>query len=348
MEVIFTESQTTGSLQFTNGADFASFFPDTSRKGSCAGDHLVSPWQWGHRTSARILRNLIELLGCLRTLQTNVDVLQLKILGIFRTEWCIPARFKDRILMFLRERHFSRSRKHVWFDCRLHARFLISERKKEFVFSFEKFSQFCCVCHICCSCLQFQLPWVELFALHCFNLFAEKWLVVSLSSLKCFVQYPMHAVATPLRKIRFVKNFSFYFSNGRLISAEKSLCRELMKNYTTVGRNGRPVVNMSKPLLVEFGLGLIQMDLDEKNKILSTSMWSRYVSVFAMGGVFNFWPKLDVGTNQMDGFQRSYSCTEETAVSAKLSNECGVTGKIAFADECHFLSPDLQKLPFCA
>ena len=51
-----------------------------------------------------------------------------------------------------------------------------------------------------------------------------------------------------------------------------------MGNYTTVGRNGRPVVNMSKSVLVEFGLGLIQMDLDEKNKILSTSMWSRYVS----------------------------------------------------------------------
>ena len=51
-----------------------------------------------------------------------------------------------------------------------------------------------------------------------------------------------------------------------------------MRNYTTIGRNGRPVVNMSKPVLVEFGLGLIQMDLDEKNKILSTSMWSRYVS----------------------------------------------------------------------
>ena len=66
--------------------------------------------------------------------------------------------------------------------------------------------------------------------------------------------------------------------NGREISAEKRLCRELMGNYTTIGRNGRPVVNMSQPILVEFGLGLIQMDLDEKNKILSTSMWSRYVS----------------------------------------------------------------------
>ncbi len=51
-----------------------------------------------------------------------------------------------------------------------------------------------------------------------------------------------------------------------------------MFNYSTVGRNGRPVLNMSKPIAVEFGLGLIQMDLDEKNKILSTSMWSRYVS----------------------------------------------------------------------
>ena len=62
------------------------------------------------------------------------------------------------------------------------------------------------------------------------------------------------------------------------MSEEKRLCRNLMANYSLVGLNGRPVINTSQPSTVEFGLGLIQMDLDERNKILTTSMWARYVS----------------------------------------------------------------------
>ena len=61
-------------------------------------------------------------------------------------------------------------------------------------------------------------------------------------------------------------------------SLEKQLCKQLMQNYTNVGLNGRPISNMSAPIVVSFGLGLIQMDLNERDKILSTSMWSKYVS----------------------------------------------------------------------
>ena len=64
------------------------------------------------------------------------------------------------------------------------------------------------------------------------------------------------------------------------VSAEKRLCRELMSNYSGLGLNGRPVINMSTPIVVSFSLGLINMDLDEKHKILISSMWSRYVRTF--------------------------------------------------------------------
>ena len=53
---------------------------------------------------------------------------------------------------------------------------------------------------------------------------------------------------------------------------------KLMKNYDRVGRIGRPVRNVSTSVPVHFGLGLIQMSLNEKDKILSMSMWTRYVS----------------------------------------------------------------------
>ncbi len=44
-----------------------------------------------------------------------------------------------------------------------------------------------------------------------------------------------------------------------------------------IGKDSRPVRNASQAVTVKYGLGLIQMDLDEKEKILSMSMWSRYV-----------------------------------------------------------------------
>ena len=73
--------------------------------------------------------------------------------------------------------------------------------------------------------------------------------------------------------------FGYAYSS---VSAEKRLCRELMANYSSLGINGRPVTNMSTPIVVSFSLGLINMDLDEKHKILISSMWSRYVSTFLL------------------------------------------------------------------
>ena len=46
-----------------------------------------------------------------------------------------------------------------------------------------------------------------------------------------------------------------------------------------MGKGGRPVRNSTSSVPVMFGLGLIQMDLHEKAKILSMSMWTRYVSM---------------------------------------------------------------------
>ena len=66
------------------------------------------------------------------------------------------------------------------------------------------------------------------------------------------------------------------------ISEEKRLTQYLLRKLAITGREGRPIVNLSTSTPVEFGLGLIQMDLDERNKILTCSMWSRLVSISAL------------------------------------------------------------------
>jgi len=40
------------------------------------------------------------------------------------------------------------------------------------------------------------------------------------------------------------------------------------------------VRNISKPVIVQFGLGLIKMDLLEKENMLFLSTWTRYVSLY--------------------------------------------------------------------
>ena len=55
--------------------------------------------------------------------------------------------------------------------------------------------------------------------------------------------------------------------------------KRLMSSYQAAGELGRPVRNISSVVNVTFGLGLIQMELNEKDKILTMSMWTRYVSV---------------------------------------------------------------------
>ncbi len=66
------------------------------------------------------------------------------------------------------------------------------------------------------------------------------------------------------------------FQDSITVSEEKKLVQFLMHKYEIVGRRGRPVVKDSDPVAIEFGLGLIQMELDEKRKILVTTMWARY------------------------------------------------------------------------
>jgi len=64
----------------------------------------------------------------------------------------------------------------------------------------------------------------------------------------------------------------------RTLSHEKRLIKDLLGNYSNVGIVGRPVRNTSVTITIKFGLALIQiLDLDEKNQILNTNVWSRYV-----------------------------------------------------------------------
>ncbi|CAD5122885.1 DgyrCDS11285 [Dimorphilus gyrociliatus] len=66
-------------------------------------------------------------------------------------------------------------------------------------------------------------------------------------------------------------------SNSNLnMSYEKKIILDLLANYKLVGLNGRPVINDSTATIVELGLGLVQIDLDEKNRVLTTSMWVKH------------------------------------------------------------------------
>jgi len=64
------------------------------------------------------------------------------------------------------------------------------------------------------------------------------------------------------------------------MSDEKRLIKHLLSHYEKVGVVGRPVLNQSQTIRVNYGLALIQiLDLDEKNQVLTTNVWSRYVSI---------------------------------------------------------------------
>ncbi|KAK4474466.1 hypothetical protein MN116_001618, partial [Schistosoma mekongi] len=61
------------------------------------------------------------------------------------------------------------------------------------------------------------------------------------------------------------------------LSDEKRLIKRLLKKYQAAGITGRPVNNTSEKVLVEMSLSLIQiLDLDEKNQVLTTSVWLNY------------------------------------------------------------------------
>ena len=61
------------------------------------------------------------------------------------------------------------------------------------------------------------------------------------------------------------------------MSDEKRLIHDLLEKYERLGKDGRPVKNASEPVVVEFGLGLIKMELHEKENVLALSTWARYV-----------------------------------------------------------------------
>lgn len=68
------------------------------------------------------------------------------------------------------------------------------------------------------------------------------------------------------------------------MSDEKRLIKHLLDNYERVGVVGRPVFNTSETVRVSYGLALIQiLDLDEKNQVLTTNVWCRYVSYILPG-----------------------------------------------------------------
>ncbi|THD23317.1 Neuronal acetylcholine receptor subunit alpha-7 [Fasciola hepatica] len=61
------------------------------------------------------------------------------------------------------------------------------------------------------------------------------------------------------------------------LSDEKRLIKRLLKNYENAGITGRPVKNTNEKVLVQMSLSLIQiLDLDEKNQVLTISVWILY------------------------------------------------------------------------
>jgi len=67
------------------------------------------------------------------------------------------------------------------------------------------------------------------------------------------------------------------------MSDEKRLIRRLLQYYEYVGVVGRPVHNQSQTVFVKYGLALVQIiGLDEKNQILTTNVWSRFVRAYVL------------------------------------------------------------------
>jgi len=70
-----------------------------------------------------------------------------------------------------------------------------------------------------------------------------------------------------------------YTAAPRMMSEEKRLIKYLLERYQEVGVIGRPVFNQSDTIKVGYGLSLIQiLGMDEKDQVLTTNVWSRYVS----------------------------------------------------------------------
>ena len=69
------------------------------------------------------------------------------------------------------------------------------------------------------------------------------------------------------------------FTCRQQLSSEKRLVRKLLKNYEKIGRVRRPVRNVTTTVPVVFGLGLIQMSLDETKHKTCTCLHMGYKSL---------------------------------------------------------------------
>jgi len=84
-----------------------------------------------------------------------------------------------------------------------------------------------------------------------------------------------------------------YLAIIRAMSDEKKLIKSLLSNYERVGLIGRPVKNTSEQIKVKYGLNLIQiLDLDEKDQVLTTNVWCRYVSMLSRSLIYMIYPNI--------------------------------------------------------
>ncbi|KAK2169881.1 hypothetical protein LSH36_6g07005, partial [Paralvinella palmiformis] len=94
----------------------------------------------------------------------------------------------------------------------------------------------------------------------------------------------IHSLTHPLTHSLTHSFYLFFLTDGVALSNEKRLIKHLLDNYERVGKVGRPVFNTTDTITVQYGLALIQiLDLDEKNQVLTTNCWSRYVSRSSVG-----------------------------------------------------------------
>ena len=68
------------------------------------------------------------------------------------------------------------------------------------------------------------------------------------------------------------------FVPHRFISWERTLLRDMESSYNGSAKFGRPVVDSRKALRLRFRVGLIKLELNEKEKLLTLSTWTKYVS----------------------------------------------------------------------
>ena len=92
----------------------------------------------------------------------------------------------------------------------------------------------------------------------------------------CTLSEIQHSFRDTMYQYVFCSSFSFV--NDTRQSGERRLLDDLLSHYKGWLKNGRPVRNASHTVSVLFGLGLIQMELNEKDNQLTMSMWTRYVS----------------------------------------------------------------------